>query len=174
MKKTVLTFGLFSAVTVTAMYVFMCLARQSEHFYVSEILIYAAVVLLFAMVFAGIKSYRDQAPRGWITFGEAFKVGILISLVSSLCYAILWIILYNSIFKEFMEQHAAALIEKLKASGATAREITAKKEEIIKHAQLYNNPLSRAGLIFIQGFPAEAIMAVIASFLLKRKQPRLE
>jgi len=116
-------------------------------------------------------SYRDNAPGGFITFGKAFKVGVLMSLVSSLCSAILWMILFKPIFKDFMAQHSAALMEKLKSSGASVNEIAAKKEEMLKHAKLYENPLFRAAIIFIQGFPVEAIMTVIASFVLKKKQP---
>jgi len=90
------------------------------------------------------------------------------SFVSSLCYAMLWMILFKSIFKDFMDQHVVALLERLKASGVPVEEIAAKKEEMLKHAKLYENPLLRAGIIFIQGFPVEAVMTVIASFLLKK------
>jgi len=171
MKKIVLKFGLSSAVSMAVMYVFMCLARNNGNTVLSEALVYAAVVLLFILLFWGIKSYRDNALSGFITFGEAFKVGILISLISSLGYTMLWIILYNPIFKDFMQQHATALMEKLNASGVSVQEIAAKKEEMSKHTELYKKPLFRAAVIFIQGFPVEAIMAVIASFMLKKKQP---
>jgi hypothetical protein len=171
MKKTSLIFGLITTVSMAIMYVLMCLARDSGNIYTSQILMYAGVALLFFIVFAGIKYYRNNASGGFITFGEAFKVGILISLVSSLCYAMLWMILYNPIFRDFMQQHSAALMEKLNTSGVQVEEIAAKKEEILKHAALYENPLLRAGIIFIQGFPVEAIMALIASFVIKKKQP---
>jgi ethanolamine transporter EutH len=171
MNKTIFTFGLISGGGMAVMYSLMCLARQSTSFDISQILVYAAVVLLFTMIFMGIKSYRDNALGGFITFGEAFKVGILISLVSSLCYAMLWMILYNPVFRDFMQQHSAALMEKLNTSGVPVTAIAGKKEEILKHAALYENPLLRAGIIFIQGFPVEAIMALIASFVIKKKQP---
>ena len=172
MRKTALTSGLISGgVIAPVMYVLLCLARNNANFGISNILMYAAVVMLFIMMSWGIKSYRDNTQDGFITFGKAFKVGILISLVSSLCYAILWLILFNPIFKGFMEQHSAALIGKLKVSGAPVAEIAAKKEEILKHVGLYRNSFIRVVIIFIQAFPVEAIMAVIASFILKRKQP---
>jgi len=34
------------------------------------------------MVFFGIRSYRDNVGGGTITFGKAFTVGILITLLS--------------------------------------------------------------------------------------------
>jgi len=170
MKKTILTFGPISAIIMAVMYVFMCLARDSGNILVSQILTYAGVVVLFGMLFWGIKSYRDHSPGGFIKFGKAIKVGIFISLVTSLCSAIIWLVLYNPIFKDFLGQHSAALIEKLNASGASVGEIAAKKEEILRHDSLYDNPLYRSGIIFIQGFPVEVIMAVVAAFFLKKKQ----
>lgn len=171
MKKIVLTFGLGSAGSMAALYVLMCLARNSGNTVLSSVLVYAAVVLLFVLLFLAIRYYRDHTLGGCITFGKALKAGILMALVSSLCYAVIWMVLFNPIFKHLMEQHTADTIAKLNAGGASVQEIAANKAEIIKHIQLYENPLLRAALIFIQGFPVEAIMAVIAAFLLKKKRP---
>jgi len=44
---------------------------------------------------------------------------------------------------------------------------------MLKQTELYKNHFLRAGIIFIQGFPVEAIMTVIASFILKKKQPNV-
>lgn len=170
MKKTILTFGPISAAMMAGMYVVFCLARDSGNIPLSQILTYTGAVLLFVMLFFGIKYYRDHAQDGFITFGKAFKVGIYISLVTSLCSAIIWMILYEPVFKAFMDHHTAVLIEKLNTSGAAVVEIAAKREEILSHARLYDNPIYRAGIIFIQGFPVEAIMTVIAAFVLKKKQ----
>ena len=39
------------------------------------------MVLAFLMVFFGVRSYRDNVAGGHVTFGRAFKVGLLITLV---------------------------------------------------------------------------------------------
>lgn len=170
MKKIAITFGLVSAGSMAVLYVLMCLARNSGYAVLSSALVYTAVVLLFVLLFWGIKSYRDHAQCGFITFGKAFKAGVLMALGSSLCYAMLWIVLFNPIFKDFMQQHAADTMAKLNASGSSAQVIAANKEEILKHTELYKNPLFRAAIIFIQGFPVEATMAAIAAFILRKKQ----
>ena len=172
MKKTMLTYGLISGGLIAPiMYLLLCLARNHEHFVVSGILMYSALAMLFVMMFWGIKTFRDHTRHGVITFGRAFQAGMLISLATSLSYSVIWVLLYTPLFKGFMEQHAAALIENIKTSGVPALEMAAKKDEIVKHNELYSNPLLRAALIFIQGFPVEAIMAAIVSFLLMKKQP---
>lgn len=43
---------------------------------------YTTIVLSFLLVFLGIRSYRENVGNGRITFGRAFGVDILITLVS--------------------------------------------------------------------------------------------
>jgi len=49
-----------------------------------EIVGYAVIVLWAAMVFFGVRSYRENADGGRLT-AEGFAVGILITLISSAC-----------------------------------------------------------------------------------------
>ena len=55
-----------------------------------EIIGYTTMVLAFLMVFFGIRSYRDTVLDGTIGFGRAFQVGILITLIASVCYVATW------------------------------------------------------------------------------------
>src|ERR1700756_5328056 len=125
MKKTVLTFGLISGGIMAAMMVITGFVGKNMGFDKAEILGYSTMILAGIMIFVGIKSYRDNANGGLITFGKAFKVGILIVAVSSVLYVITWMILFSTIFKDFMLDYSAAMIEKVKASGASAAEIAA-------------------------------------------------
>jgi hypothetical protein len=44
------------------------------------------IVLSALLVFFGVRSYRENAAGGRLTFGPGFAVGILITLISSACY----------------------------------------------------------------------------------------
>lgn len=168
MKKIAFTYGVISGSSMAIMYVLVCLTRNNANYVLSQMLMYAAVAILFFMVFTGINSYRKRVMDGFITFGQAFKAGILISLVSSLCYTIAWMILFNPFFKDFMEQHAATVMAQLKANGASSGIIIAKKEEMSRYIGFYKNPIFRPAIIFIQAFPAQTILTLIASLFLKR------
>ena len=84
MKKIVITFGLISGAILSLMMVATIPFMDRIGFQRAEVIGYTTMVLSFLMVFFGIRSYRD-AIGGSITFGRAFKVGILITLISCAC-----------------------------------------------------------------------------------------
>jgi len=87
----------------------------------SEIIGYTAMVLAFLLVFFGIRSYRENIGGGAITFARAFKVGILITLVTCAVYVVSWEIVYFNFIPDFDEKYTAHVIETMRMDGATAR-----------------------------------------------------
>ena len=84
MQRIVLRFGLASGAILVAMALVMmplCM-RGTIDFDHSEILGYTSMVLSFLLVFFGVRSYRENVAGGAISFGKAFQVGILITLVT--------------------------------------------------------------------------------------------
>jgi hypothetical protein len=73
------------------------------------------MVLAFLSVFFGIRAYREKTG-GTITFGKAFQVGILITLVSCLMYVATWEIIYWNFIPDYADKYAAVM-----ASGGPAR-----------------------------------------------------
>ena len=86
MKKVVLTFGLISGVMISVlMGGSLLLAHRigSGH---SMVLGYTIMVASFLLIYFGIRSYRDNTLGGRISFGRAFACGILIALITCVCY----------------------------------------------------------------------------------------
>lgn len=86
MKKAVLTFGLISGAISAGMMLATIPVAERIGFDKSEILGYALIVLWALLAFFGVRSYRENASGGRLTFGRGFAVGILITLLSNLCY----------------------------------------------------------------------------------------
>jgi len=86
MKKTVLTFGLISGTMSAATLLAAVPLADKIGFEKGEILGYTIIVLSALMVFFGVRSYRENVGGGRLTFGRGFAVGILITLISSVCY----------------------------------------------------------------------------------------
>ncbi len=47
---------------------------------------YTIMVASLLMIYFGVRSYRDNTPGGQISFGRAFACGILIALITTVCY----------------------------------------------------------------------------------------
>jgi hypothetical protein len=169
MKKTVLTFGLisggFSAVMMVATLPFV----DKIGFDKGEILGYTLIVLSALMVFFGIRSYRENAGGGRITFGRGFAVGILITLISSACYVATWEVLYYKFMPDFTDKYAAHMVEHAKASGASQQKVDEAQREASQFKQMYANPAINVALTFAEVFPIGLVVTLISAGILRKK-----
>lgn len=171
MKRIVWTFGLIAGAVLAAMVVAMvplCMSGDVD-LDKSEIVGYASMVLAFVMVFVGIRSYRENAGGGAITFGRAFKVGIVITLIACAVYVVTWEIVYFNFFPDFGEKYAAHVVKKMQTEGATAAAVAKKQQELIEFGKLYKNPLINAGITFMEVFPVGLIVTLISAAILRRR-----
>ena len=173
MKKTIITFGLISGAISAIMMVATMLFADRIGMDRGYVVGYASIVLSFLLVYFGIRAYRDQVASGGITFSRAFMVGIGITLISCVCYVITWEILYYNFMPDFLDKWGAHVIEKAKASGASAAAIQAKVEEFRKYKQLYANPLTNAAMTFLEPFPVGLAITLISAAIL-RKKPQVQ
>lgn len=172
MKKTVLTFGLISGAVSSVMMVAMLPFIDRIGFDKGVIVGYTTIVLSFLLVFFGIRSYRENVGGGEITFGRAFGVGILITLISCLCYVVTWEIVYFKLMPGFAEKYTTYMIDQVRASGASQQVIDAKMQEMKSFNALYDNPLINAAITFTEPFPIGLIVTLISAIILRKKGKR--
>ena len=171
MKKTVLTFGLISGLLTSLMMSVTVPFENKIGLDKAEFVGYTIIVLSFLLVFFGIRSYRDTAGIGQITFGKAFTVGICINLITCLFYVATWEILYFNFLHVFMDEYATHTVAKLKASGASAAAIQAKVQEMQTYKQQYENPLFNSAVTFLEPFPIGLLITLMSAAVLRRKEP---
>jgi len=166
MKKTVLTYGLISgAIGVVLMLAHVPFMDGSN----TALLVgYAGIVLSALVIFFGVRSYRDNVGNGKISFGRAFAVGILIALISSLCYVAAWEVVYFS-RPEIADHIFDRQVEELKASGAPQATIDETAREVESFKKLYSNPFVNMAFTFVEPFPVGLVMSLIAAVSLRRK-----
>lgn len=170
MKRTVLTFGLISGVIVSffmllSLYLFTC----GEDFSGSMIIGYASMLAAFSFIYVGIKSYRDKHNDGVITFGKALKIGLLIALISSTCYVLVWLVEYYFFMPDFMDKYAAQVMKGLHDKGATAAEIAAKTKELDFARIAYKSPMGIILITYSEVLPLGILVALICALILNRK-----
>jgi Protein of unknown function (DUF4199) len=175
MKKTVLKFGLISGAIFVAFMVGTMPFVDKIGFDSGMVIGYTSMVLAFLLVFFGIRSYRESAAGGYISFGKAFQVGILITLISCICYVVSWQIVYFNFLPDFFEKYANHTVETLKASGASAEEVTNKANEMQRMKVWYDKPLFNAGVTFLEPFPVGLLVTFISALVLRRRpKPELD
>src|SRR5713226_6264026 len=169
MKKTVLTFGLLAGLVIMVMMFTTLLLSDRIGFGKGEIIGYTTIVLSFLLVFFGIRSYRENVSGGTITFGRAFAVGILITLIATVFYVATWEVMYFKFMLDFCDKYAAYAIEKARAAGASAQQIQATADEMKRFKVMLNNPFINAALTFTEPFPIGLIITLISSAVLRKK-----
>ena len=171
MKKTVLTFGLISGVIISVLMGGSLLIADKIGPGHSMALGYTIMVASFLLIYFGIRSYRDNTLAGQISFGRAFTCGILITLVTTVCYVAMWEVLYYNFMPHFMDGYFAAQIHKVQSSGLDPSTAAAQVAAIQHSQQLYQNPFVNMAYTFIEPFPVGLIITLISAAVLRRKGP---
>jgi hypothetical protein len=171
MKKTVLTFGLISGLLISVLTGGSLLLADKIGSRHSMALGYTIMVASFLLIYFGIRSYRDNDLAGQISFGRAFTCGILITLVTTVCYVAMWEVLYFNFMPHFMDGYFAAQVHKVQSSGLDSATIAARVAEIQRSQQLYQNPFVNIAYTFIEPSPVGLVITLISAAILRRKAP---
>jgi hypothetical protein len=170
MKKTILTYGLISGAVSAVLMVLMALSiHNTNNFDNGEWYGYAGMVISFMFVYVGIRRFRDQENQGQISFGKAFQIGLLIALISSVCYVVAWLFVYYTIMPDFMEKYAQYALDKMRTGGASEALIQQKSAEMEHYKTLYKNPITIAAVTFMEPLPVGLLMSLLSAFILRRK-----
>ena len=172
MKRIVLIYGLIAGLIPVSMFIITLplYDKGIVNFDNGMVIGYATMVIAFSLIFFGVKNYRDNHLNGSISFGKAFKIGILVTLIASLMYAIGWEFYYNVFASDFMEKYTAHYLDKLAEGGASASEMDAARLEMQKSVEMYKNPILRFAMTLMEIAPVGFVITLICAGLLKRSQ----
>lgn len=170
MRKIVLTFGLIAGAVMSLMMVIALPFQDQLGGGAGMAVGYASMVLASLMIYFGIRQYRDNVRGGSIGFGEAFKVGMLISLIAIVCYVITWEVVFNNFLPDFREKYMAQMLERAREAGASAAELEAQAAEQAKFWETYkNNALVRMGFTAMEPLPVVLMFSLASAGLLKKR-----
>ena len=177
MKKNILIYGIASGLIVSILMLFtisyMSYCAGNVDYDTSMVIGYASMLLAFSLVFIGVRNYRDKYNAGIISFGKAFKIGMMMVLIASTINVIAWLVDYYFFIPDFMDKISAHELDKLKASGATAVEIDKQTKEMADFATMYKNPFFNAMITYVEILPVGLIVTLISSLILKRKAAKV-
>lgn len=166
MKKIVLTYGLVIGAVFCANIGFMIYwMYHNPNLKGNEVVGYAAMVLVFSLIFFGTRNYRNKYLDGYITFGKAFKTGALIALVGSTLYVLAWLFSYYLFVPDFMDVYSDYVLK-----NCSPEDVSAKAEEMATFKELYKNPLFVILITYSEVLPIGIVVAVVSALILKKKE----
>ena len=169
MAPIVLIFGLISGLIMAVMMLLTMPFMDRIGFEWGEVIGYTTIVMSSLLIYFGVRSYRDKAAGGTLTFGRAFKVGILIAVVSGLCYVAAWEVVSRTVMTDFPEKYLAHQVDKARADGKSEHEIEATRQEVGKLMEMLKNPVFRLPMVFLEPFMVGFVFALISAFVLRGK-----
>ena len=171
MQKIVLTFGLLSGVVAAVLMAATMPFAERIGFDRMLVVGYTSIVVSMLFVYFGVRSYRDNVLGGTISFGRGFQAGLLITLISSVCYVAAWLVINYTVMPDFADKYAAYLVEDKRASGASQAEIDGIAKQAEEMKRMLENPLINAAVTFTEPFPVGLLVTLISAAVLKRTSP---
>lgn len=170
MNKTILNYGLLSgAVGAVLMFCSALYFNYTSNYNGGEIIGYTGILLSMLFVFFGVRAYRRREADGNFGFGKAFQLGIIITLISCLCYVIAWMLVYQFVMPDFMDKHINQSLAQMRATGMDEAQIQQKSAEMEQFKEMYKNPLIRATITFLQPLPIGLMTTLISALMLRKR-----
>lgn len=160
MKKHVLTFGLIPGLGWIVLQLFTVNQLYTNpNLKTNDILGYVVMLVIFSLIFFGVRDYRNKKLGGIISFGKAFKTGILMALVASAVYVAVWLFCYYLFVPDFIDVYSRYALENGLASA----------EDMENLKNLYKTPLGVIFITTLEVLPIGIIVALISALILKKK-----
>lgn len=164
MLRYILIYGAVSGTTIIALMIAgMVLGGGSG----SEVQGYLTMIVVLALIFVGIKRYRDKELGGVIKFLPALGLGVGIAAVAGVFYVISWEASLHLTDFAWVEAYKQSAIAGYEAKGLTGEALAEKVASLETMMANYSNPLFRIPITFIEIFPVGLLVALISAALLR-------
>lgn len=171
MKNTIIKYGIISGLIVSVfMGIGVAVYSYNPKYDLGMVFGFAGMLVAYTFVFLGVKNFRDKQNGGFITFGKAFKVGMLMSLITATIYVGIWVAEHHYLYPDFMEKYSQSELQKLEKEGLPAAEFKIQKDRILYFKELYKSTIWVVLLTYMEIMvPIGLLVPVISAAILKRK-----
>ena len=168
MKRYIFIFGLVLGTILCVNMVYMVnLCYTNPDFSGNELMGYAAMVLIFSLIFFGVRNYRNKELGGHISFGQAFKTGAFIALIGSTMYVFVWLFYYYLFVPDYLDIYIKHVLKEVAQTDTAA--LAAKTKEMEEFKEMYKSPLYVTLITYTEVLPVGLIVALVSALILKRK-----
>ena len=174
MKKILIKYGSISSAFIVVLMT-LSLTFDSQIGYDNSYIVgYASMIIAFSVIYFAILSYYKANPEAKISFGRSISIGLLITLIASVVYVIVWLIMYYTVFPDFWDKYGVHMVEKLRKSGAAEDAINKQIAMIKEYKEMYKNPLINGAFTFMEPLPVGILISLISAGItqIRKKQLR--
>ncbi len=165
MKKIILIFGLvIGAILAANAVIHMNMMYSNPDYKGNDVLGYATLVIIFSLIYFGVRNYRNNHLDGKISFLQAFKAGALICLVASTIYTVIGLLYYYLFVPDFIDVFTEYVIR-----NSAPDEVEAKTAQMANFKEMYKNPLFAIFITYMEVLPIGMIVALFSAFFVKKK-----
>jgi hypothetical protein len=171
MRRTILIFGtiagLILAIPLLALMIAIGGEPSAGFFRNGQLFGYTTMLIALSTVFVAIKRQRDVDGGGVIRFWPAFGLGLAISAVAGLIYAVAWEIALAMTGGDFIGAYAEYLVAEERSKGASPTTLARLTADMNAFRESYANPLVRIPLTFVELFPVGLLVSLVSAALLR-------
>jgi hypothetical protein len=165
MLRRIVTYGLVGGVIAIALLISTMFIHGLNGLW-SMAAGYLAMLIGLSTIFLAIKQQRDETQGGVIGFFPALGMGLAISLIAGIAYALGWEIYMAATHGDFSAEYARMMIAQAKAAHASGAALAKAMKEAADFQRQYANPLYRLSMTFIEIFPVGVLVSLISAGLL--------
>jgi hypothetical protein len=163
-------FGVIAGLLVgIPMIAFMVSLPADGHGLASMVQTYLVMLVALSMVFVGVKQYRDKALGGVIPFAPALGLGLAISAVAGVFYAIAWEISQVFMSFDFIGVYSKGMVESVRDAGGNPEAIAQAEQRARQLVERYSNPFFRVPMTFLEIFPVGVLVSLVSAALLRNR-----
>ena len=168
MKKTVLRFGAYGAITICVLFMISWFVLDHLPMSTQEVMGYVSIVVSLSFVYFGIRHFRDKENDGKVSFKKALTIGILISLITALTFGLLDVLYTEVLNPDFMDDYYGEVVETMRAN-LPAAELDAQLAQLEAEREQFSNPFVSFTIMAATVFIIGCIVTLLSSLILQRK-----
>ncbi len=172
MKRNILVFGSISGIIVgTLMALSLFWANQGHDIKEGMLLGYASMVIALSLIYVGVRNFRDKYNDGVVSFTQALKLALGITVIASTIYVAVWLIEFYVFIPDFMDKYTASHIQQIKSGGLSPADLQKQVVDMERMRDSYDhNPLVVIFYTYIEIVPVGLIISLLSALLLKRRR----
>ncbi len=169
--KIIYRYGLYSSafLIATGLLLFFILGPSPEYYDIGEILGYSSITLSLVFIYFGIRQYRNDQLNGFINFGQATKVGLLIALFPALAFGLYNLVYVEFLDPEFMENYYQHQLQSMQ-NTMSSKEFESAKAQMEAEKDMFMSPITQFFVMFLTVWIIGMIITLISSFSLTKKR----